>query len=77
MVPQIYREEGDSVRQVHPDQSFDALGFGSSAGSNSMMSTMMSTDVFFEMPENTGLYEDQYDIKAGAGRKLTMNACLS
>ena len=46
-VPQIYREDGDTVRQVNPDQSFSALGLGSSNGSNSMMSSMMSTDVFF------------------------------
>ena len=65
VVPQIYRVNGDGVRQVHPDKSFDALGLGSSAGSNSMMSTMMSTDVFYEMPENTELYEGQYDVKAG------------
>lgn len=65
VVPQIYREDGDSVRQVHPDKSFDALGLGSSAGSNSMMSAMMSTDVFYEMPENEELYEGQYDVKAG------------
>ena len=51
-VPQIYREEKGKTRQVNPDQSFDALGFGSASGSNSMMSTMMSTDVFYEMPEN-------------------------
>ena len=30
-----------------------------------MMSAMMSTDVFYEMPENTDLYQGQYDIKAG------------
>ena len=30
-----------------------------------MMSSMMSTDVFYEMPENTNLYMDQYDVKAG------------
>ena len=65
VVPQIYREEGDSVRQVHPDKSFEALGFGASAGSNSMMSAMMSTDVFYEMPENPDLYEHQYDVRAG------------
>ena len=29
------------------------------------MSSMMSTDVFFEMPENENLYKDQYDVKAG------------
>lgn len=65
VVPQIYRQEGDGVRQVHPDKSFDSLGFGSSAGSNSLMSSMMSTDVFYEMPENEDLYKGQYEVKAG------------
>lgn len=62
--PRIYRIEKDGVRQVHPDQSFSALGFSSSSG-NSMMSSMMSTDVFYEMPEKEDLYQDQYDVKAG------------
>ena len=62
---QIYRQDGDGIRQVNPDTSFDALGLGSSSGSNSMMSSIMSTDVFYEMPENAGLYESQYDVKAG------------
>ena len=65
VTPQIYREEGDTVRQVHPDTSFEAMGLGSSSSSNSMMSTMMSTNVFYEMPENRDLYEGQYDVKAG------------
>lgn len=65
VVPQIYKEDEEKVRQVHPDKSFDSLGLGSSYGSNSLMSSMMSTDVFYEMPENPGLYENQYDIKAG------------
>lgn len=64
-VPQIYRQDEDTIRQVNPDKSFDSLGFGSSSGSNSMMSSMMSTDVFYEMPENASLYENQYDVKAG------------
>lgn len=63
--PQIYKENGDEIRQVHPDSSFSSLGLGSSSNTNSMMSSMMSTDVFFEMPENKELYEGQYDIKAG------------
>ena len=63
--PQIYKENGDEIRQVHPDQSFSAMGLGSSSNSNSMMSSMMSTDVFYEMPENEQLYEGQYDVKAG------------
>lgn len=67
--PQIYREEEKDgkkkIRQVHPDKSFEAMGFGSSMGSNSMMSSMMGTDVFYEMPENASLYENQYEVKAG------------
>lgn len=63
--PQIYKENGDEIRQVHPDSSFSSLGLGSASNTNSMMSSMMSTDVFFEMPENEELYEGQYDIKAG------------
>ena len=64
-VPQIYRLEDQDVRQVHPDKSFDELGLGSASASNSMMASMMSTDIFYEMPENTKLYEGQYDVKAG------------
>ena len=63
--PQIYRLEGDGVRQVNPDSSFAALGLGSSASSSSMMSTMMGTDVFHELPEDEALYRDQYEVKAG------------
>ncbi len=65
VAPQIYREDGDGVRQVNPDTSFDALGLGSSTDSNSLMSSMMSTDVFYEMPEADSLYKSQYDVKAG------------
>lgn len=63
--PQIYRLEGDGIRQVNPDSSFAALGLGSSASSSSMMSSMMGTDVFYEMPETEELYITQYDVKAG------------
>ena len=65
VTPQIYRQDGDGIRQVNPDTSFEALGLGSASGSNSLMSSMMSTDVFYEMPENSGLYQSQYDVKAG------------
>ena len=65
VAPQIYNTSTDKIRQVHPDQSFQSLGLGSSSSGNSMMSTMMSTDVFYEMPSDERLYVDQYDIKAG------------
>lgn len=64
-VPYIYRMEGKNVRQVNPDRFFSALGIGYGAGSNSILSMMMNTDVFHQMPENTALYQNQYDIKAG------------
>ena len=38
--PQIYKENGDEIRQVHPDHSFDSMGLGSSSGSG-IMSSMM------------------------------------
>ena len=65
VMPQIYRLEGDGIRQVNPDNSFAALGLGSSMSSSSMMSSMMGTDVFYEMPDNEELYIDQYEVKAG------------
>ena len=63
--PQIYLLQEDSYRQVNPDTSFAPLGLGSTNSSNSMMSSMVSTDVFYQMPEDTALYEDQYTVKAG------------
>ena len=64
-VPQLYRQDGDTVRQVNPDRFFTSIGVGSTAGTNSMMSMMMNTDVFHQMPENEALYRNQYDVKAG------------
>ena len=64
--PRIFRQNKDgSVRQVNPDKSFEALGIGSGASTSSLMSSMMSTNVFFEMPKTESLYENQYDVKAG------------
>lgn len=63
--PQIFRQDKDSIKQVNPDKTLSALGVGSGAGANSMMSMMMSTDVFHELPENEELYRKQYEVKAG------------
>ena len=62
--PQIFLENEKNIRQVNPDKSFSAMGLGSGS-SNSIMSSTMSTDVFYEMPEDADLYKDQYDVKAG------------
>ncbi len=62
---EIYSTNTEKVRQVHPDKSFNSMGLGSEASSNSMVSSMMSTDIFYQMPRNKSLYRDQYEVKAG------------
>lgn len=63
--PRIYNADTENLRQLNPDISFTGLGIGSGSSMNSLMSSMMSTDVFFQMPTNTELFENQYDVKAG------------
>ena len=61
VAPLIYREDGDGVRRVNPDPTFESYGMG--AESYSMMG--MNMDVFTQLPEDESLYVSQYDIKAG------------
>lgn len=65
VMPQVYSSDASTIHQVNPDTSFSSLGLGSGTSSNSIMSASMSTDVFYEMPSDPGLYENQYDVKAG------------
>ena len=65
VTPTIYTSDTENIRQVNPDTTFASLGMGAGASSNSMMSSMMSTNVFFKMPKDSKLYENQYDVKAG------------
>lgn len=65
VAPRIYQSDAEKLRQLNPDISFASLGMGSGASMNNLMSSMMSTDVFFPMPENTALFQNQYDVKAG------------
>ena len=65
VTPQVYLWQDGSYRQVNPDNSFAPLGMGSASGSGSMMSMMTSSNVFYQMPADTGLYIDQYEVKAG------------
>lgn len=65
VTPKIYSSDTKNLRQLNPDVSFASLGMGSGSNTNSMMSSMMSTNVFYQMPADTKLFEDQYDVKAG------------
>ncbi len=64
VTPQIFRIDGDCVRQVNPDKSFSALGTGSSSVS-SMISGSMNANVFYELPSNPDMYTAQYNLMAG------------
>ena len=64
--PQIYREDANgSIRQVNPDSSLSSLGISSTSSTNSMMSSMMNTSVFYQLPESDELYNSQYEVKVG------------
>lgn len=66
ITPQLFSSDTeDGVRQVNPDKSFSSIGFGSATSTNGIMSSMMSTNVFYEMPSDHDLYQDQYDVVAG------------
>lgn len=65
VMPQIYSSDTSTIHQVHPDTSLSALGISSSASSNSLISSTMNTNVFYEMPRDEDLYVDQYDMLAG------------
>ncbi len=66
ITPQLFSSDTeDGVRQVNPDKSFSSIGFGSATSANGIMSSMMSTNVFYEMPSDPDLYQDQYDVVAG------------
>lgn len=65
ITPKIYSSDTENLRQLNPDTSFKSVGLGSTTSSNSIMSNMMSTNMFFQMPSNTDLFANQYDVKAG------------
>ena len=64
LTPQIFTLRGNTVRQVNPDRSFSALGFGAE-GMSGMLSAFSSTDSFRPMPADEELYRSSYDVKAG------------
>ena len=66
VTPHIFSPDTENgVRQVNPDKSFSSIGLGSTSASNGIMSSMMSTNIFYELPDNMGMVEGQYDVMAG------------
>jgi len=68
--PQIYMQDDGDVHQVNPSvlsgTSYSSYSSYSDISSlSSIMSMVTGMNLFYEMPENEKLYEDQYDVKAG------------
>ena len=65
VTPQIFTSNASGIRQVNPDKSFSALGFGGTGSTSSLISSSMSTNVFHQLVDDTSMIEQQYDVVAG------------
>lgn len=63
--PQIYVEYGQTVKRVCPDSTLDLLGIPVSSIDTSLISSTVTTNMFYCMPQDETLYLDRYDVKAG------------
>ncbi len=67
--PEIYLYDGETYNKVNPADNVFGVSEGSFLGTfvsnNTMMQSMGMTSSFYQMPEDTGLYQDNYDVKAG------------
>ena len=67
ITPQIYLKDTTSIEQVSPDSILSSYGIGTSSGISAILgnSSMMSMNNFHELPGDSSMFENQYDIKAG------------
>ncbi|MDF9824755.1 putative ABC transport system permease protein [Breznakia sp. PF5-3] len=68
IIPQIYlTDTSKGIYQVSPDAILKSYGIGSSTGMSAIMgnSSMMGMNNFHELPGDSTMFENQYDIKAG------------
>jgi len=66
ITPQIFlADTSNGVDQINPDSIFSPMMGGADMGPAGGGMFMPSMNVFFEMPNEPALYEDQYDILAG------------
>ncbi|WP_333810685.1 ABC transporter ATP-binding protein/permease [Timonella senegalensis] len=65
VTPQIFANTASGARQVNPDASLAALGFGGSSDFSDLMPVPMGTSVFNQLVDDTSLIENQYDVVAG------------
>ena len=63
--PQIYVSYDENVKRVCPDSTLDLLGIPISDLDTSFISSAITTNMFYCMPQEESLYLDRYDVKAG------------
>ena len=65
VTPLIYNSDtSGKLHQANPNTTITQL-YGSSASSFMSSSSVMSSDMFQQLPSQESLYKDQYDVKAG------------
>ena len=78
IIPQIYlkNEKGD-LRQVNPDTIFSKYGFGNESNLDLISGAgNFGNKNFSELPGDTSLFEDQYDLVAGVWPKEKTEAVV-
>ncbi|MDH6368039.1 MULTISPECIES: ATP-binding cassette domain-containing protein [unclassified Breznakia] len=78
VTPQIYLEDtSKSISQVNPDALMSSYGFSSTSGMSAVMGNSASMmNNFYELPGDSSMFEDQYDIKAGRWPKAYDEAVM-
>ncbi|MDR2492855.1 MAG: ABC transporter ATP-binding protein/permease [Coriobacteriales bacterium] len=76
ITPQIFSPNtSDTPRQVNPDSTFSSLGLNNLGGSSLISMGGMSTGLFSQLVDDTGMIEQQYDVVAGRW-PTEFNECL-
>ena len=62
--PQIFLPDtGSGVHQVNPENAFNSFGFNTAQ--STVFSSAYSMTMFRQLPSSIGLFEEQYDMRAG------------
>ena len=65
VTPRIYLADTETgVQQVNPDTTMSAYGYSAASG-GPMMSDMMSSNIFSELPGNLDTIRGEFEVKAG------------
>ena len=76
ITPQIFASDtSQGVRKINPNEAFAALGFSSTKSSSSLLNASMNMNTFYELAEDTNLFQSQYDTVAGRWPQK-YNECL-